>query len=106
MTLQDLDRKADDSLIAVELRNGIQSQLKVVVTFDQLLRDPSITQLASAIHQRLSEDEDDAVALEPAQRDEPSADQATAGETLAHLDELSDAEVEEMLRTMTQNEEE
>jgi acyl carrier protein len=104
-----------DSLMAVELRNRVQTNLGVTIPVAKLLQEPCITELGQLLSELIEADSKatDTVAASqsvPARRAPPSVrDTAhsmdetrapSAGETLARLDELSDEEVEAMLQKL------
>ena len=103
-----------DSLMAVELRNHVQARLDVVIPVAELLQNPSITQLSEAVWQQISNTQEAAPAVplpsgsgedlsgsnghpRPAVHPHAKASAAEAEQTLANLDNLSDAEVDALL---------
>ena len=84
-----------DSLMAVEMKNHIESDLGVVVPMVKLLQGPSVAQLAAHVMAQV-------VALKPATSPEPASavkaeDQPEAQQLLAQLDQLSDDQVDALL---------
>lgn len=75
-----------DSLVAVELKNWTEGELGLQLPTVELLRGPSIAQLIDLLHQQ----------LDPAQAARPAAPTPTV-----NVDELSDAEVEAMLDSLS-----
>jgi aryl carrier-like protein len=78
-----------DSLVAVELKNWTEGELGLQLPSVELLRGPSIAQLIDLLHQQ----------LDPAQAARPAA--AAAPTPTVNVDELSDAEVEAMLDSLS-----
>ena len=100
---QPLNNLGIDSLMAVELRNHVQSGLGMVIPVARLLQSPSIAQLSEFLADQLMESGAAAVVSEPEQCNaQPSLanGEPSASETLARIDELSDEEVEMMLGEM------
>jgi myxalamid-type polyketide synthase MxaD len=95
-----------DSLMAVELRNRIQTDLGVVLPVVQLLQGPSVAQLVTFLLEQLpAADSASAVAAATVastdSRDEVvRADHADLEQLSATLDELSDERVEELLKDL------
>jgi acyl carrier protein len=121
---QSLNDLGIDSLMAVELRNHVQSQLGVSIPLAKLMQDPTLAQLAQVVLEQL--DGAPPPALAPAQPAIPSPAPATAkataqpaaasktnsapsahsaAETLAQIHELSDDQVDALLRRMLSEEE-
>jgi acyl transferase domain-containing protein/acyl carrier protein len=75
-----------DSLMAVELRNRFQSDLGVVVPVAELLRGPSVNQLARLVLDQTT----DAISAQPIESARPD-------QLLARLDQFSDEEVDSLL---------
>jgi acyl carrier protein len=108
---QSLNNLGIDSLMAVELRNHVQAHLGVIIPLAKLLQDPTIAQLAEVVLDQVtgeptsgqsepaaapSQDQSrsaDAPAPQPS-----AADDVSVEATIARLSELSDEEVEAMLR--------
>lgn len=90
-----------DSLIALELKNRIELELRVIVPVAQLLDGPTIAQLAGLLVERVED---------TASKDPRGTRRATRGgarlpsrdsdELLDRVDELSDDEVDDLLRSM------
>lgn len=83
-----------DSLMAVELRNWIESRIEIDLPISQLMRSGSIDQLAESIAQDVTKGTKTSVETEK----EISGDQAA--ELLDQLSELPDAEVDALLNQM------
>jgi len=106
-----LNQLGIDSLMAVELRNHVQSSLGVAIPVAQLLQHPTIRQLRDVLDEQLAgggvTEEADAllsaaasngISRNGASMAQPAARQAA--DALARIDELSDEEVEAMLSQM------
>jgi acyl carrier protein len=86
-----------DSLMALEIGNQIQSMVGVEVPAVKILEGLSVSGLAAYVIERLV----DTSSLPPA----PSAgDEAAAGELLARVEQLSDEEVDTLLRELVAEE--
>ena len=84
-----------DSLMAVEMKNHIESDLGVVVPMVKLLQGPSVAQLAAHVLEQVG-------ALEQTTTPKPTSaakteDQPEAQQLLAQLDQLSDDQVDALL---------
>jgi acyl carrier protein len=102
---QPLNNVGIDSLMAIELKNRIESDLGVTVPMVKFLEGPSVRGLADYLAEQL-------VPLlaghraPPDARDEPPPDPAdgldarSAGRLLAQLDTLSDDQVDALLREL------
>jgi acyl carrier protein len=95
---QPLNRLGIDSLMAVELKNRVEVDLETTVPVTALLEGPSLSQLAAQLLEQM-----DASSVPP----KPGAPETEEEheELLAKLDELSDEEVESMLRELTDEQE-
>ena len=82
-----------DSLMAVELRNRIQSDVGVAIPVAQLLQGPSVNQLSMAIFDQTTK----------ARSDQP-IESARPDQLLARMDQLSEAEVDSLLSELLANE--
>jgi acyl transferase domain-containing protein len=88
-----------DSLLAVEIKQNIESSLGATLPLALLLQDANIVQLADELAQRLS-----SATNAPAASTSAPGDDETAS-LMAKLDELSDDEVERLLGQMMTEEE-
>jgi NADPH:quinone reductase-like Zn-dependent oxidoreductase/acyl carrier protein len=87
-----------DSLMAVELKNRVESDLELAVPVTALLQGPTLSQLAAIVLDQL--------ALKSPVEAEPSPNgQEGEAELLAQLDDLSDEEVDTLLQEMLDEEE-
>jgi hypothetical protein len=79
--------------MAVELRNALEADLGLVVPVVRILQDPTVAELATYVDERLADD----LGAAPAN--------AAAGtkELLQRIDELSEDEVDELLRELLEN---
>jgi len=106
---QSLDTVGLDSLMGLELKNRIESDLGVALPIATLMQDPSISQLATRLLALLTEPSSpsslaqtrEADALHPIARD---VSQEEAEQLLARVDQLSDKEVDSLLREMLDEE--
>lgn len=102
-TEQPLTALGLDSLMAIELKNHIERELKVRIPIVTFLQGPSITQFAEQVLEQIA-----TVAAEeetvPTTQEELAAldDQVDAEQLLAQLDQLSDTEVDDLLTQMLQ----
>lgn len=123
---QSLNNLGIDSLMAVELRNHVQAHLGVTIPLAKLLQDPTIAQLAGVVLEQLGDAPIDQSPLSPVPAPHylagplsGAADSAAAAlaqaagavsgdvaleATLARLHELSDEEVDAMLRQVLSKE--
>src|SRR5205823_6251974 len=99
-----------DSLMAVELRNWVEGELRVSIPIVELMQGPSVDRLADLLLEQLLKSDAPPPAAAPAPvaqapAPEPVAaepvDAARAEQILARVDDLSDAEVDALLGTMT-----
>jgi phthiocerol/phenolphthiocerol synthesis type-I polyketide synthase C len=113
---QSLNNLGIDSLMAVELRNHVQAHLGVTIPLAKLLQDPTIAQLAQTVLDQIDAAPQPSAAEPTAagttaapptpvstQQSEPS--DASAQEALAQLQDLTDEEVDALLRQMLSEEE-
>jgi phthiocerol/phenolphthiocerol synthesis type-I polyketide synthase D len=97
-----------DSLMAIELKNRIERELKVRIPIVTFLQGPGIVQFASQILEQLAAQQEPQVQVSPGM--EPVPEQAANGHQvdaeglLAQLDQLSDNEVDALLQQMLQDE--
>jgi acyl carrier protein len=97
-TLSDLGL---DSLMAVELKNRVQTRLGVIMPVAAFLEGPSITELAQQIADRLVARDGAAEQAEQASLTfTPDDAQAQPVSILTNLDQLHDDEVDEMLQAL------
>jgi NAD(P)-dependent dehydrogenase (short-subunit alcohol dehydrogenase family)/acyl carrier protein len=117
---QSLNSLGIDSLMAVELRNHVQARLGVVIPLAKLLQDPTITQLSTVVLEQFGEpvvgaspltavaqSGDEPRAAPAASHSIPSAAEPPRQEvdaTLALVQQLSDEEVDAMLRQLLSEE--
>jgi acyl transferase domain-containing protein/acyl carrier protein len=100
----DLTRLGIDSLMAVELKNRIELHLGADLPVAQILNGPSVTELAALVLGILERDELDgetSTVAGPTQ-DQPLVEE-NASAVLQNLDQLSDDDVDRMLRSMTKS---
>lgn len=95
-----------DSLMAVELRNHVQTQLGIVVPVGQLLQDPTVSQLALTLLEQLESGIDADVSEDPAianaessatATETTSPSEPTAAQMLAGLEDMSEEQINEIL---------
>jgi len=84
-----LNRLGIDSLMAVEMKNRVESDLELTVPVALLLKGPTLAQMAAHLVNQLRG---------PEQGPPPVARQATPERLLARMDQLSDAEIDSLLR--------
>lgn len=99
---QPLTNLGFDSLMAVELSNSIKNELNVEVSPVKLIQIPSIIQLANLINEQLTNTVVAAqnLAKTPQIDSSNGVETEEAGQVLAKLDELSDAEIDSLLNSM------
>ena len=85
-----------DSLMAVELKNRVETEMEVALPVTALLQGPTLAQLAAVLLEQLTEQA-------PAAATAPTG-QESESVLLAKLDELSDEEVDELLQEMIEAE--
>jgi hypothetical protein len=78
-----------DSLMAVQLKNRIETDLGVLVPIAHFLQSPSVAQLTAQLLEQLA----------------PMLSTSIAEQTLVSIDQLSDEEVDAMLRDLLAAEE-
>jgi acyl transferase domain-containing protein/acyl-CoA synthetase (AMP-forming)/AMP-acid ligase II/acyl carrier protein len=116
---QSLNNLGIDSLMAVELRNHVQANLGVTIPLARLLQDPTIAQLAQVVldqvgsatepaaappHKPPAQAKGSAPALQPA-LPSPITRADSAEEPSPDVQDLSDEEVDALLRQMLSEEE-
>ena len=98
----ELTRLGIDSLMAVELKNRIELNLGANLPMAQILNGPSITELAALVSGIMEGNELDG---ETTVESSPTQAQPLAEENpstvLQNLDQLSDSDVDRLLRSMT-----
>jgi acyl carrier protein len=94
---QPLNDLGIDSLMAVELRNQVKARLGVVIPIAKLLDEPCIEELADAMVQALTTPDDQIPTMTSAATQGPAVSAVGA---LEKLDEMSDAEIAQMLDDM------
>ena len=114
---QSLNDLGIDSLMAVELRNHVQAHLSVTIPMAKLMQDPTLAQLAQVVLDQLGSSPPEpvqATATGPRTKSRrrgpplnpiPNRAHASAEETLAQIHELSDDQVDALLRRMLSEEE-
>jgi len=115
---QSLNSLGIDSLMAVELRNHVQAQLGVTIPLARLLQDPTIAQLAQVVLDQVGSVAPPPSALPSAfamsaptpagpapVSTADSTGNASTPEALADVQDLSDEEVDALLRQMLSEEE-
>jgi NADPH:quinone reductase-like Zn-dependent oxidoreductase/acyl carrier protein len=85
-----------DSLMAVELKNRVETEFAISVPVTALLQGPTLSQLATIVLEQLTEEE-------PAPEAGPAPSQAEE-ELLATIDQLSDEEVDHLLEELLDEE--
>jgi acyl carrier protein len=86
-----------DSLMAVELKNRVETDLELAVPVTALLQGPTLSQLAGIVLEQLAQ-------KAPAGQ-EPSQDgQESEAEILAKVEDLTDEEVDTLLQEMLEEE--
>jgi acyl carrier protein len=81
-----------DSLMAVELRNRVQTDLQIILPVDQLLQGPSVNELAMLISDHFSTQ----LKAQPIQNEQ-------SGLSLTNIDQLSDDQVDLLLTKLLGN---
>ncbi|UCH96112.1 MAG: KR domain-containing protein, partial [Candidatus Aminicenantes bacterium] len=103
--LQPLNNMGIDSLMAVELKNRIEIELGIVLPLVKFLQGPSIAQLAAQMLEQLVA-ATSSPSPSPGPVDTPHQDSAEESEQLiAKINELSEKEVDMLLRDMLAAEE-
>ncbi len=98
---QPLNNVGIDSLMAIELKNRIEADLGVTVPMVKFLEGPSVRDLAGYIAEHLGCVPSLARRSNTALSAGESADAHAAGNLLARLDDLSDAQVDALLAEMS-----
>ena len=86
-----------DSLMAVELKNRVETEFAISVPVTALLQGPTLAQLAAIVLEQLTEEEPAAASELPPP--------TTEEELLATIDQLSDEEVDHLLEELLDEEE-
>jgi acyl carrier protein len=84
-----------DSLMAIEMKSQIHSNLGIVVPLLAFLKNPSLAQVAAQVLDQLA-----AVSFSPAPTLRPVGTPEEAEQLIAKLDELSEKEVDALLKDM------
>jgi acyl transferase domain-containing protein/ubiquinone/menaquinone biosynthesis C-methylase UbiE len=95
-----------DSLMAVELRNWIEGDLRLSLPTVELMKGPSVLQLADLMLAQVAKLDPGSTSAKPAAASLPQADAAPAAppeELLAQVDEMPDEQVDALLREMSSN---
>ncbi|MFM9435327.1 phthiocerol/phenolphthiocerol synthesis type-I polyketide synthase C [Janthinobacterium sp. CG_23.3] len=90
-----------DSLMALEIKNRIESELQVALPIVKFLEGANITEIASVLREEIERDQ--VVASQPAPPASAAAaalDSVQAAHMLANIDQLSDAEVDALLASI------
>ncbi|HEX6385525.1 MAG TPA: SDR family NAD(P)-dependent oxidoreductase, partial [Anaerolineae bacterium] len=96
-----------DSLMAVELKNRVETEMQIALPVTALLQGPTLAQLASVLLEQLTEQSPEPVAaLAVGDRVAVGdvAGEESEEEILARLDDLSDEEVDQLLQEMIETE--
>lgn len=96
---QPLDQLGIDSLMAYELKNRVEADLELTVPVAALLQGPSLAQFAGVLLDQLG-----APAAVPA-TGITNGQQETEEQVAAHVDQLSDEEVDALLRELVEEDE-
>jgi acyl carrier protein len=109
----DLDRPLTDlgldSLMAVELRNWIEGDLRLSLPTVELMKGPSVSRLAELLLAQLAKIDAGGVSaavVEIRRQPDEATSIAQTEELLAQVDGMSDEQVEAMLREMAPEEKE
>jgi acyl carrier protein len=92
-----------DSLMAIELRNWVEGDLRLSLPAVELLKGPSVLQIADKLLEQFGQKHEESGAAAPGERIEkaPSEkgerEQKEAAELLSKVDEMSDQQVDELL---------
>jgi acyl carrier protein len=93
-----------DSLMAIELKNRIERELKVRIPIVTFLQGPGIVQFAGQILEQLAAQQEPHVPAssqaQPLQKQTMNGSQVDAEQLLTQLDQLSDTEVDALLQQM------
>jgi acyl transferase domain-containing protein/NADPH:quinone reductase-like Zn-dependent oxidoreductase len=89
-----------DSLMAVEIRNRVQATLGVSLPLVSILEGQSVARLAATVGTLLDQDAAKAPAAAPAEGSAPEAEAVEASRLLQQLPDLSEEQVNELLRKM------
>ena len=90
-----------DSLMAVELRNWIESQIEINLPISDLMRSPSLDHLTSTVCEIIADTANNAPPME--ESSSPTITSQQANTLLDQLDELSDDRVSELLARMLED---
>lgn len=88
-----------DSLMAVELRNWVEQELRVSLPIMELMRSPSLARLTDLLLEQLAAPEETAITA-GRNGHATTSDGAKAAELLAHIEELPGEEVDAMLNAL------
>jgi acyl carrier protein len=86
-----------DSLMAVELRNWIESQMQVDLPVVQLMRRPSLARITEVLCELFADQDANQATTDPAARDELTSLEGDLDNLLANVEQLSGAEVDQLL---------
>jgi acyl transferase domain-containing protein len=109
---QPLNTMGIDSLMAIQLRNWIQTNLRLDVPMAHFLQGPSITEIAALLLEKLAEETSTrqmspgaVVASRDTASDGDSIDKEDTEQMLAELDQLSDEQIDQLLADFLTEEE-
>jgi NADPH:quinone reductase-like Zn-dependent oxidoreductase/aryl carrier-like protein len=89
-----------DSLMAVELRNWIEGELRVNLPIVELMRSPSLSSLSELLSAQLAPAEPAAAATPPPDGERAAPHEGAPERLLANLDELSGEQVDALLSSL------
>jgi NAD(P)-dependent dehydrogenase (short-subunit alcohol dehydrogenase family)/acyl carrier protein len=93
-----------DSLMAVELKNRVESEMGIALPVTALLQGPTLAQLATVLLEQLTKETLEAAEPMPGPANLSLTGEESEAAVLAKLDELSDEEVDELLQEMLEAE--